>query len=206
MNKFNCFIRISLSLILLTSSFANIVYAVDLQTPPDAKNTQTVSNDAIQEDTVSSKLQKNIKDAIVEIYGKDDSEEIFNRVMQIADKAVANRSETLKQSDLKRSDDWYKDEIIYMFYIDQFGVKNPDQTNTFKDTEKMFGYLKDLGVTTLQMLPFADSPMQDAGFDVKDPRNVRKDLGGTRVMSVKIWAGWQSLRILLKKPKSRALK
>ena len=178
MNKFNCFIRISLSLILLTSSFANIVYAVDLQTPPDAKNTQTVSNDAIQEDTVSSKLQKNIKDAIVEIYGKDDSEEIFNRVMQIADKAIANRSEALKQSDLKRSDDWYKDEIIYMFYIDQFGVKNPDQTNTFKDTEKMFGYLKDLGVTTLQMLPFADSPMQDAGFDVKDPRNVRKDLGG----------------------------
>ena len=65
MNKFNCFIRISLSLILLTSSFANIVYAVDLQTPPDAKNTQTVSNDAIQEDTVSSKLQKNIKEANV---------------------------------------------------------------------------------------------------------------------------------------------
>ena len=167
-----------MSLILLTSSFANVVYAADLQAPLNAKNTQTISNDAIQEDTVSSKLQKNIKDAIVEIYGKDDSEEIFNRVMQIADKAVANRSETLKQSDLNRTDDWYKDEIIYMFYIDQFGVKNPDQTNTFKDTEKMFGYLKDLGVTTLQMLPFADSPMQDAGFDVKDPRNVRKDLGG----------------------------
>lgn len=28
------------------------------------------------------------------------------------------------------------------------------------------------------MLPFADSPMEDSGFDVKNPQNVRKDLGG----------------------------
>lgn len=28
------------------------------------------------------------------------------------------------------------------------------------------------------MLPFADSPMEDAGFDVKNPQNVRQDLGG----------------------------
>ena len=42
----------------------------------------------------------------------------------------------------------------------------------------MLPYLKDLGVTTLYMLPFADSPMEDAGFDVKNPQNVRQDLGG----------------------------
>ncbi len=42
----------------------------------------------------------------------------------------------------------------------------------------MLDYLKDLGVTTLYMLPFAESPMNDAGFDVKNPKNVRKELGG----------------------------
>ena len=31
----------------------------------------------------------------------------------------------------------------------------------------MFDYLEDLGVTTLYIFPFADSPMADAGFDVK---------------------------------------
>ena len=176
MNKLNYAVRITLALLLLTSSFSNILYASEAL--GNTNNSQIIERADSQDESVSLKLQKNIKDAIVEIYGKDDSEEIFNRVMQIADKAVANRPENLKQTDLSRNDDWYKDEIIYMFYIDQFGVKDSNKTNTFKDTEMMFGYLKDLGVTTLQMLPFADSPMQDAGFDVKDPRNVRKDLGG----------------------------
>ena len=129
-------------------------------------------------ENVPLRLQKEIKEAIIEIYGKNNSDKIFEHVMQIAEKSVKERAESLKKEDLSRTEDWYKDEIIYMFYIDQFGVKNPDSTNTFKDAEKMFGYLKDLGVTTLYMLPFADSPMQDAGFDVKDPRDVRKDLGG----------------------------
>ena len=176
MKKLNYTIRLTLALLLLTSSFSNVLYAAEAV--ENANNSLIAENAVLQEDNIPSKLQKSIKDAIVEIYGKDDSEEIFNRVMQIADKAVANRPEYLKQTDLSRNDDWYKDEIIYMFYIDQFGVKDSNKTNTFKDTEMMFGYLKDLGVTTLQMLPFADSPMQDAGFDVKDPRNVRKDLGG----------------------------
>ena len=176
MNKINKFLRVILALVILTSCTPNIIYAKELQTIES--RTVADENLSLQEDNISYKLQKNIKDAIIEIYGKDDSEEIFNRVMQIADKAIENRPADLKKADLSRKDDWYKDEIIYMFYIDQFGVKNSNKTNTFKDTEMMFGYLKDLGVTTLQMLPFADSPMQDAGFDVKDPRNVRKDLGG----------------------------
>ena len=66
--------------------------------------------------------------------------------------------------------DWYKDEIIYMFYVDQFGVITPEKPNQFKDTAEMFDYLSDLGVTTLYLLPFADSPMSDAGFDVKNPQ------------------------------------
>ena len=127
---------------------------------------------------INSKIKKEIKDSIVEVYGKEHSEEIYNKVILAAEKAISNRPKELLEQDLKRNSDWYKNEIIYMFYVDQFGVVKDNQKNTFKDTALMFDYLQDLGVTTLYMLPFADSPMKDAGFDVKNPQNVRRDLGG----------------------------
>lgn len=65
-----------------------------------------------------------------------------------------------------------------MFYPDQFGVDGSGKPATFKTAIGMLDYLKDLGVTTIYVLPFADSPMNDSGFDVKDPKNVRADLGG----------------------------
>ena len=179
-------IRISLTLLLLFSAPANLVLAADVLSEgieaaqADKSSTEDTKDTDRQDELIPSKIQKEIKDAIEEIYGKKDSEEIFEHVMRIAQKAIKERSTSLKYADLHRADDWYKDEIIYMFYIDQFGVKSPDSSNTFKDTEKMFTYLKDLGVTTLQMLPFADSPMQDSGFDVKNPRDVRSDLGGMK--------------------------
>ena len=177
-------IRVLLTFLLLFSAPANLVLASDVM-PEDSKAVQTDKKFEEEaqvsdrhDEMFAPKIQKEIRDSIEEIYGKKDSEEIFEHVMRIAEKAIKERAASLKYSDLHRADDWYKDEIIYMFYIDQFGVKNSDSANTFKDIEKMFGYLKDLGVTTLYMLPFADSPMQDAGFDVKDPRDVRAELGG----------------------------
>lgn len=142
-----------------------------------------VSNEAIsinQENTVvvPKKIENEIYNSIVQVYGENQAKTIFDKVMQIAKNEIENRPEELKREDLTRADDWYKDEIIYMFYVDQFGVVTPQKSNTFKDTSAMFDYLKDLGVTTLYLLPFADSPMSDAGFDVKNPKNIRADLGG----------------------------
>ena len=127
----------------------------------------------------SKKIETEIYNAIVQIYGEYKASEIYEHVMEIAQKAIQERPQNLKDEDYTRSDDWYKDEIIYMFYVDQFGVVTPQKPNQFKDTAEMFEYLQDLGVTTLYLLPFADSPMSDAGFDVKNPQNIRKDLGGT---------------------------
>ena len=124
-------------------------------------------------------LETEINNAIIQIYGEIFAPEIQKRVLELAQKAINERPAELKQEDLLRADDWYKDEIIYMFYVDQFGVVSPEKPNQFKDTAEMFEYLTDLGVTTLYLLPFADSPMSDAGFDVKNPQNIRKDLGGT---------------------------
>ena len=158
---------ILVSLILVSNS---LVYAAELP----------VGNKISQEDSiaVSKNIENEIYSSIVQVYGQNRAQEIYDRVMQIAAKSIENRPEALKKEDISRADDWYKDEIIYMFYVDQFGVVTPEKPNTFKDTSAMFDYLKDLGVTTLYLLPFADSPMSDAGFDVKNPRNIRADLGG----------------------------
>ncbi len=131
-------------------------------------------------DSIPQKFKSEIKSAIAEVYGKEDCDVIYENVMKIARHSIEERPVSLKKSDETRPDDWYKDEIIYMFYVDQFGVNDGETSSTFHDTTKMFKYLKDLGVTTLYMLPFAESPMTDAGFDVKNPQNVRKDLGGMK--------------------------
>lgn len=131
-------------------------------------------------DSIPQKFKSEIKSAIAEVYGKEDCDVIYENVMKIARHSIEERPVSLKKSDETRPDDWYKDEIIYMFYVDQFGVSDGETSSTFHDTTKMFKYLKDLGVTTLYMLPFAESPMTDAGFDVKNPQNVRKDLGGMK--------------------------
>ncbi len=125
-----------------------------------------------------SKIKKEILNSIIEVYGKENSAIIYDNVINLAQKAIENRPKELIEEDLKRESDWYKNEIIYMFYVDQFGVVQKDKKNSFKDTAQMLDYLKDLGVTTLYMLPFAKSPMKDSGFDVQDPKNVREDLGG----------------------------
>lgn len=144
----------------------------------DNESNETISINQENTVVVPKKIENEIYNSIVQVYGENQAKTIFDKVMQIAKNEIENRPEELKREDLTRVDDWYKDEIIYMFYVDQFGVVTPQKSNTFKDTSAMFDYLKDLGVTTLYLLPFADSPMSDAGFDVKNPRNIRADLGG----------------------------
>ena len=135
--------------------------------------------DSVQtENIVSTDVEKRLKTSIAKVYGNEQVDEIYVNILKIIKETRYKRSEKLKKEDLNRSNDWYKDEIIYMFYVDQFGVDDDMSPNTFYKSVKMLRYLKDLGVTTIYMLPFADSPMGDAGFDVRNPRDVRKDLGG----------------------------
>lgn len=160
--------------LLTTLGIQNSIYAQDVSQAID----ETIQSNTIEDKIISPKIEKELKLSISKVYGEDKTDEIYNRIVEIAKQAKEKRPEVLKQDDLNRASDWYKDEVIYMFYVDQFGTVTPERTNQFKDTIKMLPYLKDLGVTTLYMLPFADSPMEDAGFDVKNPQNVRQDLGG----------------------------
>lgn len=160
---------VSILLVSLLVSSNLTVYATDIQ-----NGSVQTQDEAL---VLPKRIENEIYSSIVQVYGEKQAKEIYDRVMQIARTSIEKRPEYLKKEDLSRPDDWYKDEIIYMFYVDQFGVVTPEKPNTFKDTSAMFDYLKDLGVTTLYLLPFADSPMSDAGFDVKNPRNIRADLG-----------------------------
>ncbi len=161
--------------LLLTSSVPNIAFsAQDTSTQTSTTGVYVTREPSV----ISPKIEKEMRTNISKIYGEDKTDEIYNKITEIAAKAKTERSEKLKQEDLTRESDWYKDEVIYMFYVDQFGTITPEKPNKFKDTIGMLDYLKELGVTTIYMLPFADSPMEDSGFDVKNPQNVRKDLGG----------------------------
>ena len=129
---------------------------------------------------VPEQIENELKEHIANVYGREQTDEIYSNILRIIEDTKKQRPQKLVQEDYNRTSDWYKDEIVYMFYADQFGVNDNNQPSTFKNAVKMLDYLKLLGVTTIYILPFADSPMNDSGFDVRDPRNVRADLGGMK--------------------------
>lgn len=174
-----CRLKLFLSVLFLICISTLAVSAEEISIP---QNTDSATSENIEPEniTVNNRINKEIKNAIINIYGKEQADEIYEKVMEQAAQAIKNRPAELVKQDQTRPSDWYKNEIIYMFYVDQFGNVKPNQENTFKDTTLMFDYLEDLGVTTLYLLPFADSPMEDAGFDVRNPQSVRADLGGNK--------------------------
>lgn len=153
--------------------FNTVVTALAADTPDKIKEPEV-----IEPLIIPTKLEENMKTAISKVYGTENTDTIYTHVLKIIEKAQKERGANLINDDRNRPSDWYKDEVIYMFYADQFGVNEKGEPATFKNNIKMLPYLKNLGVTTIYILPFADSPMGDSGFDVRDPRNVRSDLGG----------------------------
>ena len=142
------------------------------------KSAETVAQAPVENVLIPKKLEESMKASISHIYGKEQVDVIYPKIVKIIEKVKSERNPELLQDDFNRASDWYKDEVVYMFYPDQFGVDGSGKPATFKTAIGMLDYLKDLGVTTIYVLPFADSPMNDSGFDVKDPKNVRADLGG----------------------------
>ncbi len=173
MKKF--FVKVILSLFILSYNLpVQAFYTPEFIYFRENNRVKLIQNENI----ISPEAQKELKSSIQKVYGNQISDEVYINILKIIEETRLKRSPELKNEDIKRADDWYKDEIIYMFYPDQFGVDDNLKPNTFKKNIKMLRYLKDLGVTTIYILPFTDSPMNDAGFDVKNPMDVRKELGG----------------------------
>ena len=111
--------------------------------------TETNKEVIVSQKETMTKAQKEAKNLIEEIYGEENSKEIYENFIAQVEKAIKERPKELIEQDKKRLFDWYKNEIIYMFYVDQFGVVSDEKKNTFKDTTLMLDYLEDLGVNII---------------------------------------------------------
>ena len=72
---------------------------------------------------------------------------------------------------------WYKDAIIYQLHVKAFADSNNDGIGDFAGLTEKLGYLQELGVTVLWLLPFYPSPGRDDGYDIADYGDINRDFG-----------------------------
>lgn len=72
---------------------------------------------------------------------------------------------------------WYKNAIIYALDVDRFADSNGDGIGDFRGAMEHMGYLADLGVTCIWLLPFYSSPDRDNGYDIMNYYDVDPKLG-----------------------------
>jgi maltose alpha-D-glucosyltransferase / alpha-amylase len=72
---------------------------------------------------------------------------------------------------------WFKDAIIYELHVRSFFDSNGDGIGDFPGLIEKLGYLEDLGIDTVWLLPFYPSPLKDDGYDVTDHYDVHPDYG-----------------------------
>src|ERR1700676_3975663 len=72
---------------------------------------------------------------------------------------------------------WYKDAIVYQLHVKAFADSNNDGIRDFAGLTEKLGYLQELGVTTLWLLPFYPSPGRDDGYDIADYGDINPDFG-----------------------------
>ncbi len=73
--------------------------------------------------------------------------------------------------------EWYQQTVIYQIYPRSFKDSNADGIGDLNGIIEKLDYLKDLGVETLWMSPFYDSPQQDFGYDISDYYSISPDYG-----------------------------
>jgi maltose alpha-D-glucosyltransferase/alpha-amylase len=75
---------------------------------------------------------------------------------------------------------WYKDAIIYQLHVKAFADSNNDGIGDFAGLTEKLGYLQELGVTALWLLPFYPSPGRDDGYDIADYGDINPDFGSMK--------------------------
>src|SRR5262247_2239986 len=75
---------------------------------------------------------------------------------------------------------WFKDAIIYQLHVKAFRDSNGDGVGDFAGLTERLDYLRDLGVTTLWLLPFYPSPGRDDGYDISDYGDINAAFGTMR--------------------------
>ncbi|MGH8637122.1 MAG: alpha-amylase family glycosyl hydrolase, partial [Burkholderiales bacterium] len=73
--------------------------------------------------------------------------------------------------------EWYKDAVIYELHVRSFQDSNADGIGDFPGLTSRLGYLQDLGLTAVWLLPFYPSPLRDDGYDIADYTDVHPSYG-----------------------------
>ncbi len=82
-------------------------------------------------------------------------------------------------------------DVVYALYVDEFA-------DNFDELIHRLDYLKSLGVTLIWLLPFLDSPGDDAGYDQRDRTQVMDHLGGSEAFErFSIAAAERNMTILM---------
>ena len=76
-----------------------------------------------------------------------------------------------------RSDQWYKNAVVYCLDVDSYRDSNGDGHGDFCGLTESLDYLAGIGVTCVWLLPFYPTPDRDNGYDVTDYYNVDPRLG-----------------------------
>jgi maltose alpha-D-glucosyltransferase/alpha-amylase len=102
-----------------------------------------------------------------------------NQNNQLLEDFILEMNSVKKQISIEQHQaEWYKDAVIYSLYVDLFNTN-------FNGLEEKLDYLQDLGVNCLWLLPVLDSPMKDAGFDIRNYDQIREELLGLPASSSK---------------------
>ncbi len=72
---------------------------------------------------------------------------------------------------------WFKDAIIYELHVKTFYDSDGDGVGDFRGLIEKLDYLRELGVTTVWLLPFYPSPLRDDGYDIADYFDVHPSYG-----------------------------
>ena len=111
-----------------------------------------------------TKQTEQIASAWYELYGHEFEPGLAEFLKYLEDFKHKNRVEP-------QEPEWYKDAIVYSLYVDLFN-------GTFDGLRHKLDYIQSLGVNCLWLLPILDSPMRDAGFDIRNYTLVRDELLG----------------------------
>ncbi|HRY31886.1 MAG TPA: alpha-amylase family glycosyl hydrolase [Bacteroidales bacterium] len=85
----------------------------------------------------------------------------------LSDRNSSNLAEVKKEL----PEQWYKEAVVYALYVDLFD-------RDLDGLRARLGYLENLGINCIWLLPILSSPGRDAGFDIDDFYAIRPDLLG----------------------------
>jgi len=78
---------------------------------------------------------------------------------------------------MNMSESWYMDSVVYELYLKGFKDTSLDGKGDLNGAREKLGYLSDLGIDCIWLLPIYPSPGLDDGYDISDFMDINPDYG-----------------------------